>query len=159
MDEYEYCKPSAVDLCLLTLAWLGTSPQTFHTASVSDVIRVGLRGQIGRELFSLKFLSALTIVLCNRQRSGGLMSVKKTWLCAVSLLLLVTGLPNAGNGQSRPASEDVADCASSVPVPLPALPTCAGTIPRYAACEIELTSARPEASSTSTRATRPSSPG
>jgi len=34
--------------------------------------------------------------------------------------------------------------ASSVPVTLPALPTCAGTIPRYAACEIELTSARPE---------------
>jgi len=25
MDEYEYCKPSAMDLCLLTLAWLGTS--------------------------------------------------------------------------------------------------------------------------------------
>jgi hypothetical protein len=25
MDEYEYCKLSAMDLCLLTLAWLGTS--------------------------------------------------------------------------------------------------------------------------------------
>jgi hypothetical protein len=76
------------------------------------------------------------------------MSVKKTWICAVSSLLLVTGLANAGNGQSRPAAEegaeDAANCASSVPVPLPALPTCAGTIPRYAACELELTSARPE---------------
>ena len=73
-------------------------------------------------------------------------------LCVVSSFLLVTGLANAGNGQSLSASEegakesteDVANCASSVPVPLPALPTCAGTIPRYAACEIELTSARPE---------------
>ena len=25
MDEYEYCKPSVTDLCLITLAWLGTS--------------------------------------------------------------------------------------------------------------------------------------
>ena len=73
-------------------------------------------------------------------------------LCVVSSFLFVTGLANAGNGQSESASEegaeemteDVAACASSVPVPLPALPNCAGTIPRYAACEIELTSARPE---------------
>ena len=25
MDEYEYCNPSAMDLCFLTLAWLGSS--------------------------------------------------------------------------------------------------------------------------------------
>ena len=25
MDEYEYFNPSAMDLCLLTLAWLGSS--------------------------------------------------------------------------------------------------------------------------------------
>ena len=69
-------------------------------------------------------------------------------ICVVSSFLLVTGIANAGNGQSLSASEegaeDVADCARSVPVTLPALPNCAGTIPRYAACEIELTSARPE---------------
>ena len=73
-------------------------------------------------------------------------------ICVVSSFLLVTGIANVGNGQSLSAAEegaeksaeDVADCARSVPVPLPALPNCAGTIPRYAVCEIELTSARPE---------------
>jgi len=41
-------------------------------------------------------------------------------ICVVSSFLLVTGIANAGNGQSLSASEegaeDVADCARSVPV-------------------------------------------
>jgi len=41
-------------------------------------------------------------------------------ICVVSSFLLVTGIANAGNGQSLSAfeegAEDVADCARSVPV-------------------------------------------
>ena len=67
-------------------------------------------------------------------------------ICVVSSFLLVTGIANTGNWQSLWAAEKgVAargGCARSVPGTLPALPHCAGTIPRYGACEIELTSAR-----------------